>query len=157
MSETVKPTYDDMLPSDLAVLEAVQSPHTLAIWHRCLNTWGWPEELAPDPNPSGDPIPQSHEEWKASAPDRRDDITEWIKNKVGSKYLLMVWQCEMMLTNIAPGLSRSEAEFERWWNEPHPGNPSRTKGEEHLRSAEWWANARKEWRADRKDRLAQKT
>jgi hypothetical protein len=156
MSATVQPTYDDMLPSDLATLQAVDSHHTLALWHRRLCSWGWPEELAPDPNPSGDPIVQSHEEWKATAPDRRDDIMEWIKNKVGSKYLLMVWQCELMMRFI-PGVPHpSEADFEKWWNEPYPGDPSITKGENHLRSAAWWAKTREEWRATRKARLAQK-
>lgn len=86
MSATIQPTYDDMLPSDLAALEAVDSHHTLALWFRRLNGWEWPEELAP----CEAPFHGSHEEWKATAPDRRDDIMEWIKNKVGSKYLLMV-------------------------------------------------------------------
>ncbi len=156
MNATVQPTYDDMLSSDLATLEAVDSPHTLALWHRCLNSWEWPEELVPcEPNPVGTLLWKSHEDWKVTTPDRRDDIMEWIKNKVGSKYLLMVWQCEVMLANIASVMSPSEADFEKWWNEPHPGDPSHTKGEMHLQSAEWWAKTREEWRDDRKARLAQ--
>jgi hypothetical protein len=146
----VTPTYDDMLPSDLATLESV-SHHTLALWCQRLNSWEWPEELAPcEPNPVGTPLWKNHEEWKASTPDRRDDIMEWIKNTVGSKYLLMVYQCERMMRFIPGAPNPSEADFERWWNEPYPGDPSITKGESHLRSAEWWAKTREEWRASRK-------
>lgn len=150
MSATIQPTYDDMLPSDLATLEAVDSHHTLALWSRRLNGWEWPEELAPcEPDPTGTPLWKNHEEWKATTPDRRDDIMEWIKNKVGPKYLLMVWQCELMLANIAPGMSLSESAFEAWWNTPSPRGTSRTNGEEHLLSQEWWAKTREEWRAGR--------
>lgn len=144
----MQPTYDEMLPSDLAMLESTESPHTLALWYRALNTDKWPEELAP----CAAPYRGSHEGWKALAPDRRDDIMEWIRNRVGAKYLLMVWQCEMMLANIAPWMSKSEADFEEWWNEQSPRDPSSTKGEDHLRSAQWWAKTREEWRAARKVR-----
>jgi len=155
MNETITPTYDDLLPSDLATLEAAQSHHTLAMWYCRLNSHSssWPPELAPC---ESDSVEQTHENWKATTPDRRDDIMEWIKNKVGSKYLLMVWQCELMLQGVAPGISKSESDFERWWNEPYPGKICLTKGENHLRLEEWWAKTREEWRADRKARLAQK-
>jgi len=154
MIETaVQPTYDEMLPSDLVALEAMKSPHTLALWTIRLNRWEWPEELAPC-EPVG-PVIETHEEWKARAPDRRDDITEWIKNKIGAKYILMVFQCEMLSIGTPDGplmLTKSEAEFEKWWNEPYPGDPSITRGENHLRSAAWWAKTREEWRAVRKSR-----
>lgn len=76
MAATVQPTYDNMLPSDLATLEAVGSPHTLALWHHLLNGWGWPSKLVPcEPSPVGTPLWKNHEEWKATAPDRRDDLT----------------------------------------------------------------------------------
>jgi hypothetical protein len=145
----IQSTYDEMLPSDLKALEAV-GDRQLVDWYHNLNGWRWPAELAPEePNRT-----QTHEEWKAAAPDRRDDIMEWIKNRVGAKYCLMIWQTERMLAHIAPGVSPSDASFEEWWNEPYPGDPSITKGEHHLRSAEWWARTREEWRAARKARQA---
>jgi hypothetical protein len=151
MTDTTVPTYDDMLSSDLVALENAGSHHTLAVWYRRLNSWEWPKELAPcEPNPVGTPLWKNHEQWEASTPDRRDDIMEWIKNKVGSKYLLMVYQCEQMMRFIRGASHPSEADFEKWWNAPYPGNPSITKGENHLRSAEWWAKTREEWRASRK-------
>ncbi len=153
MNTNASPTYDEIFPSDLATLEAVESPHTLALWCIRLNAWEWPEDLAPsEPNPAGTDPWKSQEEWQAAMPDRRDDIMEWIRNKVGAKYLLMVWQCERMLVHIAPGVSPTESHFERWWNESAPGESSLTNGERHLSHAKWWAKTREEWRAARKAR-----
>jgi hypothetical protein len=144
----IQPTYDDMLPSDLKTLQAA-SDRQLAEWYYEINRWRWPAELAPE-----EPDRTQHEEWKAAAPDRRDDVAEWIRNRVGTKYLLMIWQTEKMLAGVAPGMSVSDTYFEEWWNAPYPGDPSITKGENHLRSAEWWATTREEWRAARKARQA---
>lgn len=149
-----EPSYDDMLPSDLKTLEAT-SDRQLAEWWHELNRWEWPHELAPcELNPSGTSQWKTHEEWKASQPDRRDDIMEWIKNRIGIKYLLMIWQTEKMLAFIAPGLGKSDEEFEKWWNSPYLGNPSITNGENRLRSEAWWAQTREEWRS-KQTKLAQ--
>ncbi len=146
---TVQPTYDDMLPSDLKTLQAA-SDRQLAEWYHQLNRWDWPKELPPcEPERI-----QPYEEWEATQPDRRDDISEWIRNRVGSKYLLMIWQTEKMLANIPKAPRVCDSYFEAWWNEPYPGDPSITKGENHLRSAAWWAKTREEWRAARKARQA---
>ena len=143
----IQPTYYEMLPSDLKTLQAA-GDRQLAEWHHELNRWEWPAELAP-----AEPVlTQSHEEWKATAPDRRDDIMEWIKNRVGAKYLLMIWQTEKMLAFVAPGVGYSDTAFEEWWNTPSPRGTSRTNGEEHLRHGEWWAETREEWRTVRKAR-----
>ncbi len=153
MNGLITPTYDELLPSDLATLEAVESPHTLAEWYVRLNTWDWPEELAPgEPDPTGTPLWKSHDEWQASMPDRRDDIMVWITNKVGKKYILMVWQCERMLAYIAPEMSPDESTFEKWWDAPSPRNPSFTNGESHLEQEKWWAKTREEWRGAKKAR-----
>jgi hypothetical protein len=146
VSSKAIPTYDELLPSDLATLEKADH-HTLAFWHWSLNSYRWPEELPPwEPDPRGTSL------WyRETMPDRRDDIMEWIRNKVGGKYLLMIWQCEIMMQGMGvPELARSESDFEGWWNEPHPNGSGRTKGEEHLESAGWWARKREEQRAARK-------
>lgn len=145
MTTAMQPTYDNMLSSDLGTLQAAND-RQLAEWYHDLNGSRWPEDLSPcEPEWHG-----SHEEWKAAQPDRRDDIIEWIRNRVGVKYLLMIWQTEKMLAFVAPGIGPSDASFEEWWNEPYPGDPSITKGENHLRSAAWWAKTREEWRTTRK-------
>lgn len=147
MTAPAQPSYDDMLSSDLNQLQDADD-RQLAEWYHELNSSRWPEDLAPcELEWFG-----SHEEWKAGQPDRRDDIMEWIRNKVGSKYLLMVWQTEKMLAFIVPGMGASDSAFEKWWDEPYPGDPSITKGQNHLRSAAWWAQSREEWRAARKAR-----
>ncbi len=90
----IEPSYDDMLPSDLKTLKAA-SERQLAEWWHQLNSWEWPPELPPcEPNPVGTPLWKTQEEWERSQPDRRDDIKEWIKNRIGTKYLLMIWQTE---------------------------------------------------------------
>lgn len=147
MTTAIRPTYDNMLPADLETLQ-VADDRQLVEWYHDLNGSRWPEALSPcEPEWYG-----SHEAWKAMQPDRRDDIMEWIRNKVGPKYLLMVYQCEQMMRFIPGAPHPSDADFERWWNEPHPGDPSITKGENHLRSAAWWTKAREEWRSVRKAR-----
>lgn len=141
-----KPSYDELLPSDLKTLHAA-TDRQLAEWYHELNGYRWPEELSPrGPSPAG----MTHEDWKANQPDRLDDIVEWIKNKVGIKYLLMIWQTEKMLAFVAPVEHKSDADFEVWWNAPYRGDPSRTNGEERLRSEAWWAKTREEWRSGRK-------
>lgn len=145
MTTPIQPTYDNMLSSDLETLKAAND-RQLAEWYHELNGSSWPEDLAPcEPEWHG-----SHEEWKAGQPDRRDDIMEWIRNRVGIKYLLMIWQTEKMFAFVAPGVGKSDAAFEEWWNAPYRGDPSITNGENTLRSEAWWAKTREEWRADRK-------
>lgn len=131
MTIAIQPTYDDMLSSDLETLQAAND-RQLAEWYWEINSSRWPEELFP-PGPTWTGMP--HKEWEAAQPDRLDDIMEWIRNRVGIKYLLMIWQTERMLAFVAPGVGKSDAAFEEWWKEPHPGDPSITKGEDHLRSA----------------------
>lgn len=148
MTDVVEPTYDELLPSDLATLQGA-SDRQLAEWYHRVNSYSeaWPEELPPAMPP--DP-PMSQEAWRATQPDRRDDLMEWIRNRVGAKYLLMIWQTEKMLSRIPGAPPVPDSYFETWWNEPYPGDPSITKGESHLRGVAWWAKTREEWRAARK-------
>ena len=153
MTDVVQPTYDEMLPSDLAVLQGA-TDRQLADWYHELNSCDrWPEELLPRGRSE---VGMSQEEWKSIQPDRRDDLMEWIRNRVGSKYLLMIWQTEKMLARVMGAPSVPDSYFEAWWNEPYPGDPSITKGENHLRSVAWWAKTREEWRASRKARGSDK-
>ena len=73
---------------------------TLADWEQELNSWGWPKELYPIV------------EGKEYQPNqRRGQLMQLIKDKVGEKYILYKWN---VYQRTDPD-KMSEEEFEMWW------------------------------------------
>lgn len=71
-----------MREQDIEILSK-QSNIVLANWFCLLNTWNWPTAI-PEPEPS--------QYFKDS---RRGETMSWIKNRVGQRLVLRVWNKDM--------------------------------------------------------------
>lgn len=68
---------------DIQILEQ-QNMEILAQWWCDLNHWAWPEQL---------PNPESEKKWKPDS--RRNELMEWIMDRVGQRVISRTWNKDM--------------------------------------------------------------